>query len=83
MGIRGPQPHAQFLTRDDFAWFFEQREQNLVDLALQLQPRTVPRHFLSLLINLKRPEMDITTGGKGKALRRRRLIRFPHGDHFR
>jgi len=26
--ICGPQPHTQFLTRDDFAWFFEQREQN-------------------------------------------------------
>src|ERR1700682_6715333 len=57
--VCGPQAYAQFLARDDFTGLFEQNYQDLINLALELQPRAIPRHFLPLLINLERHEMNI------------------------
>ena len=54
-----PEAHAQLFPGDDFARLLEESEQNLINLALQLQPGPIPRHFLPLLVNPKRPKTYI------------------------
>jgi hypothetical protein len=81
--VRRPQAYAQFLARDDFTGLFEQDNQDLINLALELQPRAIPRHFLPLLINLERSEMNITARRENQPFRGRRFNRLSHGDHFR
>src|SRR5277367_3424563 len=52
--VRGPEALAQFFARDDLARLVEERDQDLIHLALQLNARAVPGDFLALLVHLKR-----------------------------
>jgi len=65
MRIGRPKAEAKFLTGNDFSWFFEERDQDLVNLALELYSRPIPGHFLPLLVNPEGPKMDITARGEG------------------
>src|SRR5260370_20379990 len=80
--IGGPEAHAQLFAGDDLTWFFEKCKKNLINLALELEPGPVARHFLPLLVNAKRPKAYIATGGQEYPLRNRRFIRLSHRDHF-
>ena len=83
VGIGGPEPRTQFFSGDHFPWFFKERQKNLINLALELEPGPVPGHFLPLLVNPKRPKMDIAARRQKDPLRSHRISRLSHGDHFR
>src|SRR5260370_20663686 len=78
MRIGGPEPEAQLFAGDDFTRFFEEGQEYLINLALELEPRPVAGHFLPLLVDVERPKMDITPRGEEYPLRSRRFIRLSH-----
>jgi hypothetical protein len=57
--IGGPEPHPQLLAGDNFARFFEKGQQNLIDLALKLEPGPTASNLLPLLVNAEGPKMDV------------------------
>jgi len=83
VGIGGPEPCTQFFAGDHFPRFLKKCQKNLIDLTLELETRPVPGHFLPLLVNAKRPKMDIAARRQEDPLRSRRISRLSHGDHFR
>jgi hypothetical protein len=60
--VRRPELQAQLFTCHDFAGLLKQREERLINFALQLDARAVLEKFFFFQVQMKRAEADVSRG---------------------